>query len=372
MITRKTSVVYIISDIDKSLGFEWAASELKKSTVLNFILIGNEGTTFERYLAAANITYVTISDSKYPGNLSKFIRVVRVLLRIRPNVVHCHMWRANLIGLTAAWLVRIPQRIYTRHHAMIHYREFPKGRKWDLLCNQLATKIIAISENVKRVLTELDGARPSKVTIIHHGFDINYFLNVDESRPKALKEKYQLNDSSPIIGVVSRYLELKGIQFTIDAFLEIKEEFPKAHLLLSNAKGYFETDIKKLLARLPTGSFTEILFEADLAALYRIMDVHIHVPIDSMSEAFGQTYVESLICGVPGVFTLSGVAPEFIVDGVNALVVPYKNANAIAVAVKRILREPEVKGRLIANGKQVVNLFSLDKMINALLALYEK
>jgi hypothetical protein len=61
------------------------------------------------------------------------------------------------------------------------------------------------------------------------------------------------------------------------------------------------------------------------------------VPIDDTIEAFGQTYIEALISGVPSVFTLSGVASEFIENGKNALVVDYKNSEQISVAIDQIL-----------------------------------
>ena len=61
-----------------------------------------------------------------------------------------------------------------------------------------------------------------------------------------------------------------------------------------------------------------------------------HVPIDSMSEAFGQTYIEALASRVPSIFTLSGIACEFAKDRVNCLVVPYKDSDSIQLALESI------------------------------------
>jgi glycosyltransferase involved in cell wall biosynthesis len=275
------------------------------------------------------------------------------------------------LGLTAAWLLRIPKRIYTRHHATIHHREYPSGLKWDKLCNFLATDIIAISENVKRILIEREKAQPNKVTVIRHGFDFDYFQSVESNRIQAIREKLNLSSTnSPIIGVIARYTKWKGIQFIIDAFAEIKKEYPTAILVLANATGDYKQEIRARLQTLPTDSFREIPFEEDLAALYKVFDVYIHVPTDEQAEAFGQTYVEALLAGVPSVFTLSGVAPEFIRDGENALTVPFENAEAIQKAVQRILQDPELTRKLKEQGQQSVSQFSLDLFIQNLKRLY--
>jgi glycosyltransferase involved in cell wall biosynthesis len=96
----------------------------------------------------------------------------------------------------------------------------------------------------------------------------------------------------------------------------------------------------------------------------------VHGPIDARSEAFGQTYVEALAAGVPSVFTLSGVAPEFIRNEHNALVVPFRDAESIYRAIKRLLEDRELREGLVANGRKSASLFLLEKMIGRLKELY--
>jgi glycosyltransferase involved in cell wall biosynthesis len=99
----------------------------------------------------------------------------------------------------------------------------------------------------------------------------------------------------------------------------------------------------------------------------------VHVPIDECAEAFGQTYVEALAAGIPSVFTLSGIAREFIENEKNALVVPYKNANAIQTSIERLLENKQLRNNLVEQGKKdVYASFVIDKMMNSLFSLYEK
>lgn len=366
-------VIYIISDIDKALSFEWIALGLQSKFDLTFILIGKEGSDFSFFLKRHSIKCYEITHGGYKSRFAKWWAVFNILRKEKPVTVHTHLWQANLIGLSAAWVLRINKRIYTRHHAITHYLEYPSGRKWDLLCNFLATDIVAISQNVKKILIDRDKAMQKKITTIYHGFDFNYFAEVSNDRVHKLRVQYSLFETSfPIVGVIARHLEWKGIQYIIPAFQKLRKEFPEAHLVLANANGSYRNQIQEVLSVLPPGSYTAISFENDLVALYKIFNVYVHVPIDSESEAFGQTYVEALICGVPSVFTLSGIAPEFIVDRKNALVVPFKDSDAIHAALKEILSNRALSDQLVQNGKAAVKLFSLQGMITALEDLYSR
>jgi glycosyltransferase involved in cell wall biosynthesis len=99
--------------------------------------------------------------------------------------------------------------------------------------------------------------------------------------------------------------------------------------------------------------------------------VYVHTPINAEVEAYGQTYVEALAAGIPSVFTLSGVANEFIEHKKNALIVPFQDVEAIKKAIFEILENNTLRQQLIKQGKQdVKHLFQLHTMIEKLNNLY--
>ena len=361
-------VVYIISDIDKALAFEWTALGLRSKFDLTFILIGRKESSLSIFLRKQEIPIHEVSDAQYHTWWNKFSRIYYLLRQENPDAVHTHLWRANLLGLTTAWLLGIKKRIYTRHHALVHYREHPQGRKWDRLCNLLATHIIAISKNVEEILIDLDKANPAKIHLIHHGFDLSAS---DAAKREALRVRYNLKiQDKPVIGVISRYVEWKGIQYVIPAFKNLKKEFPQAKLVLANAHGSYAGEIKRLLKELPEDSFVEIEFENDLATLYELFDVFVHVPVDAQVEAFGQTYVEALVAGIPSVFTLSGIAREFIKHKSNAWVVDFEDSEQIAGGIRQILQDDRLRHGLIREGQLSAKAFSLERFILALEKIY--
>jgi glycosyltransferase involved in cell wall biosynthesis len=369
---HKKKVVYIISNVRKALAFEWINDRLDRSHFdLLFILIGERDTELGQNLERSGNSVLYVSYKSKPDLPVAFVKIIAHLRRIAPDVVHTHLFEANLLGLTAAWLLRIRKRIFTRHHAMVHHQQHPKGLKWDKWINRIATDIIAISENVRYILIHLDHAEERKIHLIHHGFDLNYFDNVPDLHIRSLREKYHIPESKfPVIGVIARYEEWKGIQFIIPAFNNLLQEFPAAHLVLANAGGSFAVSIKRMLSLLPAERYTEISFENDLSALYKLFHVYVHVPVDARSEAFGQTYIEALMGGVPSVFTLSGVASEFVHHEQNALVVPYKSEKEIAEAIVRLLKDDILRKRIVDNGQKSVQTFSLQQMLDKFEVLY--
>jgi glycosyltransferase involved in cell wall biosynthesis len=147
-------------------------------------------------------------------------------------------------------------------------------------------------------------------------------------------------------------------------------DYPNALLILASANGPYKKEIEGLLSELPEDSYITIPFENDLFALYQLFDIYVHVPINPEIEAFGQTYVEALAAGIPSVFTLSGVASEFIEHEKNALVVPFQDSEAAYYSIVRLLDDEMLKNKMVDNARESIKQFELSTMIQKLKKLY--
>ena len=363
-------VTYIVANIDKALEFEWVADLLDGDRFeLNFILLNPGPSTLEAELVQRRIPCERVTYRGYRDLPGALVRVIWLLRRERPRTVHAHLLPACMVGLTAARVLNVTQRVYTRHHSTFHHDYSPRWVHVDRFLNRLATHVVAISENVGFVLREMEMVPASKIRLIHHGFRFADFDEVPEQNVEALRAKYDIGDSSPVIGVIARYMELKGIEYIVEAARIILRTHPNALFLFANARG--NPSVQATVRELPAENFREIPFEEDVFALYRLFDVYVHVPIDDRIEAFGQTYVEALIARVPSVFTISGVGREFIQDGRNALVVPYCSSAPTAKAILRILADDALAHRLSEAGRQDVEArFRVEGMVEALSTVY--
>ncbi|WP_175404012.1 glycosyltransferase family 4 protein [Mucilaginibacter sp. PPCGB 2223] len=345
---------------------------MENNIELHFILINDDVSDMELFLQDLN---VPVTRVKYKGKAQALVLLYKLYLQlhhIKPDIVHTHLRQADILGQMAAYLSRIKKRIYTRHSSTLNHVFHKKAVLADKMVNFLATDIIAISDVTRQVLIKMEGVNEAKVTLIHHGFDLAAFDNVDAERVTLLRNKYGFRNDHRIVGVIARYTKFKGHEYIIPALAKLKEKFPDLHFVFANTAGEYATTVRQLLTEyLPRDSYTEISFEADIQALYKLLDIYIHVPIDDKLEAFGQTYVEALASGVPSVFTLSGIGNEFITDEENALVVGYKNTAQIYNAAYRLLTDEDLRKRLIINGKTSVQQFDLASFINKTIQLYE-
>jgi glycosyltransferase involved in cell wall biosynthesis len=373
---KRKKLVYIISNIDKALAFEWIAmaEKLQAMCAIHFVLLNEKEGYLYRFLLENGHAVRWISYRGKKDMPSAIWQLYRYLKQEKADIVHTHLFDAGVAGLLAAIMARVPKRIYTRHHATMHHTYYPRAVYYDRFINSLASKVVAISKNVEEVLITLEHVPDKKVVLIHHGFDLSLFHEVSQDRILAVVTRHAIPlHAAPRIGVISRYIHLKGIDYIIEAFERVQQVYPQAHLILANARGDYQNAIRAQLQELKAGSYTEIEFEQDLPALYKTFDVYVHTPIDAHSEAFGQTYVEALAAGVPSVFTLSGVATEFVRDRENALVVSFKNGEEIANAILELQDKPSLRNRLIEHGRVTVQkAFGLEKMIDNLVDLYEE
>jgi glycosyltransferase involved in cell wall biosynthesis len=370
---QKQTICYIISFINKSIAFEWIAEQLSKEKYkLRFILLNSVDTELERYLVQHAIPVERIHYTGKKNYFKALTKVIQSLKKNKVDIVHTHLIDANVVGIPAAYLAGVKKRVHTRHHGTWHHVHFPHAVYYDKLVNRLSTHIIAISKNLMNVLIQKDKADPKKIHLIHHGFKLELFGAIEPERVELLKRKYNPLNKKIVLGVIGRYIDFKGIQFVVPAFKKILEKYPDSLLILANGVGKHEVIIKKLLEEIPKENYNEVPFEKDIFAFYKVFDIFIHTPIDIDSEAFGQTFVEALASGIPAVFTLAGVADEFIKDKKNALVVPFKNSDRIAEAVMELIENPDLRKQISKQGKEDVhNLFTLDKMIHRLETIYD-
>ncbi len=361
-------ITFIISDIDKALPFEWLAVALKDEYHLEFLLLRQGDSALQRFLKKLNIPAETIDERSY---LKLWLKLRKHLRQSKPDIVHCHLRKAEIAGIPASLSAGIKNRIFTRHSSTYNHLYHKKGVWVDKRINRLATGIVAISKTVSDVLTEREGVSSNKVHLIHHGFDLNYFRDVSKERIKKVADKYSIGDKAHVIGVIARFTFWKGFKSIIPAFRLYLQNYPDTTFIFANATGNNAVEIKKLLKeKLPPENFREIPYEEDIAAIYHLMDFYVHTPINPEVEAFGQTYVEALAAGIPSVFTKSGIAREFIEDGQNALVVPFNDPSALCDALIRLKKEPELSNKLSVNGWDSVQEFSLEPYIRRLKNLY--
>lgn len=368
----RTKITYIISNIEKALAFEWVASYLDKTKFeLSFILLNpSSDSPLQDFVSNLGLKVLHIP---YHGkkDVWEALKQTRTFLKNeKTDIIHTHLFEANIVGLLAGKLIGIKKRIHTRHHSSLHHTYFPRAVYYDKFINWLSTDIIAITDKVNEILIDWEKVSPEKTQIIHHGFDLDLFQKPNQNKIQEVKERHNIPTTGLVFGVIARYTYWKGIQYIIPAFKEIQKKNPTAHLVLANASGDYLQEIKALLAELPKDSYTEITFEKEIASLYRTFDFYIHTPIDNHSEAFGQTYIEALASNIPSIFSLSGIANSFIQHKKNALVVKHQSVDDIIDKMQLLISDNNLCSIITEGGQKSCKDFALEPFIKKLETLY--
>lgn len=375
----RKKVMYILSQIGDSKEFTLLADHWDRGRhdLWLVLLHADPDSPLQRHTRARGHTCTTIPYTGWSSALPCAWRLYRLMRRARPDVVNANLLVASLLGLFAARLAGVRMAIYTRHHTTHNHKYHPvRGVLYDRICNALAHRIIAISEVTRDVLIAREGVRPEKIVLVHHGFDLSHPPRPDEAKGRALREKYGLDRSgrSPILGVIARPYEWKGLDHIIAAFARFVQERPQAHLLLFNWSRTDQVErYERLLHQLPPGTWQTIAFEKDVHELYPVFDTFVHVPEDAWAEAFGFVYIEASVSGTPSIFTASGIMRELENDGLEGIrIVPFKDDGAILEALRTCPTDTDAERaeRARRNTAVLQPKLGIERKLNALYELY--
>jgi glycosyltransferase involved in cell wall biosynthesis len=291
------------------------------------------------------------------------VKRLRQLIRnLKVNILHCHDSHAHTIGLLATMGMDNCKLVVTRRVDFRIGNNFISKLKY----KQRVDKYIAVSAGVKKVL-ELDGIDPARITVVHDGIEVNHFLCRDKATN--LYRELGLDPAKPIIGNVAALAPHKDQQNLLHAAKMVLEQFPETQFLIVGA-GELEKDLKQLAANLnilDNVIFTG--FRADVPQILTILDIF---AVSSYLEGLGSSTLEAMAAGLPVVATRTGGIPEIIQNSINGILVPPRDSEALAWAMMELLKDKKMRQKMGSASLQIVKNFSVDKMVEGNLAVYNQ
>lgn len=304
-----------------------------------------------------------------PSFLPVLLQARRLVRKERPDIVHGHFvhqygWLAALVGrhplVITAWgtdILSLPEssriRIgkYLTQHAL-----------------KTADLLTATSEHLKREMVGL-GAGADRVHVIFWGVDIDRFRpDVDAT---ALREDLGIAPDQTVILSNRNQSELYNNDIVVEAMCRVIRIYPRAVLILQNAGGKLEPQLKALVRELGMTDSVRFLPQFDhvqLPPLYALADVYISAP---SWDAGPVSLKEAMACGaVPVISDLPGPR-EWVTDEVNGRVVPVRNIDALAAAVVDLIQDGEKRVRFAeVNARRIRENASHEEQMRKMEALY--
>lgn len=301
---------------------------------------------------------------------SAILRLAALLRREGVDICQTHLVDASRVGLAAARLAGVQLRILTRHHSnSVHL----SGRRLpvlaDQVCNRLADRIFAASEDMIDVLVRREHVPPAKIARVHYGSDFERIRPSDPSAAERVRQEFGLNGCFTV-GMVGRLYHVKGHAYLFEAIRRLREEGRSVRALIVG-RGPEQRALQQLAERLGLcDAITITGYREDLWDVMAAMDVLV---VASLSEGFNQVIIESMGMGKPILSTRVGVARDIICDGENGLLVPMKDAAGLAQALARLMDDRALAARLAEAGHQVaLGRFGAQEMVRAYENWYER
>jgi glycosyltransferase involved in cell wall biosynthesis len=276
------------------------------------------------------------------ADLISFLRLWRALGVYRPDVAEFSTPKAGLLGSLAAWLRRVPHRVYLLRGLKL---ETAHGIKRCILlaAERLAAAcahvVLCNSESLRARALALGIAPERKLVLLgegsSHGVDIDRF----SPGPTDVRDRLGLAQSARVVGFVGRLTRDKGVPELVEAFAAIRTAEPSACLLLvgwfDEAEDALDPALRARIAAHPAIRLTG--FVSETAAYYRAMEVMV---LPTRREGFPNAVLEAAASGIPVVTTEATGARDSVLHEVTGLLIPPGSPEAIAGAALALLRDP--------------------------------
>jgi len=294
------------------------------------------------------------------------LRLVSLLRRIRPGIVHSRNWAAfEAVG--AAFMARVPVVIHGEHGREISDPEGRNRRRNAArrLCAPIIDHFVTVSDDLRSWLVRRLHIPGSKVTTIHNGVDLTRFSYQDQLKSRL---KVGLPADARVIGTVGRLDPVKDQAALIRAFARLASTHPQAMLVIAG-DGPCRGELGALVSTLGLEKRVRLLgSRSDIPVVLAALDVF---ALPSIAEGISNTILEAMATGLPIVATRVGGNPELVEDGRSGVLVPVQDEASLAAALDAYLDDGHLR---TLHGKgardRVVQHFSLERMGQAYTDLY--
>lgn len=291
--------------------------------------------------------------------------LVRLLRREKVSVLHAHCFDPTLVGLVAARLAGTTF-VFTRHHSDHNLR---LGKRWhtriDAWCGRHADRVIGVSEATRRIMTDVERVPERKVVTVYNGAEPLPMPSSDSVA--TLRGELGLGDEAVCL-MMARLHEEKGHRVLFDALQGVLPHVGPLVVLLAG-DGPERVQLQSEVRQRGLDSVVKFLGQRhDIPELISLSSV---VVLPSLAESFGFAALEAMSLGRAVVATRTGGIPEVAVDGRTGLLVPPGDANGLAVALSRILKDREWAAALGEEGRRRAAFFSVERMMRGYEAVYE-
>jgi glycosyltransferase involved in cell wall biosynthesis len=335
--------------------------ELKRSAHTNVVAhLLDEPRDWRRSIEDDGVAVESLGlPTPYAG--ARAVAGIRSLVaRWRIDVIHSHLYYPNFYAQFAGWLDGVPvisslHNLELEPEILLDNPRFTAGKQRVLaLMARTAVRLarptlVAVSEVVRASAIRRLGADPATVMTIHNGVDLDQAHTAPDVR--TARRALGIPDAAVVLACVGRLVGLKGQRYLLEAMAVVHAACPGAVLLLVGG-GPHRDELGRLAETHGVAGAVRFL-GTGTALVERTMAAADVLVAPSLSEGFGLVALEAMAMERPCVASRTGGLAEIIEDGASGLLVPPADAQALAAAILRLARDPELRVRMGRRGRAI-------------------
>jgi glycosyltransferase involved in cell wall biosynthesis len=283
------------------------------------------------------IPVIVLSEQQH-NSLSLFLKLIRVLKRQRPHVVHTHKYKDNILGAAAAAAVGICNVVRVVHgmtepFSGMAYARMMGYESMDRLITRLKVKrLIAVSIDIATALARRYGVQ--RVVQIHNGINLEK-IQVGQKR-ETMREALGMRPTDHVVGTVGRLTPVKGHTILLRAAASLIKKRGDIKVLIVGDGPLMQT-LTKLVSDI--GIEEEVVLAGQRDDVYDLVNCMDVFAMPSIHEGIPMVLLEALALRRPVVASRVGGIPEVVENGVSGLLVTPGNVTEVEQGIERILRD---------------------------------
>lgn len=294
------------------------------------------------------------------------LRLLRVMRRVRPDVVHLgNGVRANFDGVLACLLSRTP--------CVCHVKGFEKYSNRERRAARYIDALVPMTKAVEAHCAA-HGVQGRRTRVIYDAVDESGFT--PQRSAGEVRAELGMKNGALCIGVIGNIQEWKGQKILVDALARVVREVPETHAFIiggvHRAGAAYHAQLQERIRELQLeGAISITGFRPDVPDVVNALDVVVHTSV--RPEPFGRVILEGMLLGKPVVATAAGGVPEMIRDGETGFLTPPGDAAQLAERLITVLQDAELRRRAGEQARAwAQRQFSLQRHVAEMTALYEE
>jgi glycosyltransferase involved in cell wall biosynthesis len=385
--TRRLHVAHLIENLGPGGAERLLYTNLKhfdpqrvRSTV---ITVYPHATHWVEPITELGVPVVSL-DCRNTRDIPKGIKRLRAWLQTnRPDLVHSHLWAANIIGRIAGRITNIPV-ISSVHNPDHEPQAWSDGADVSLItrhavkaldrwtANLGSDRLIAVSDYVRKSASRDLHYSFDSVELVYNPFDVDLMKEPTGKHRTDLLREIGLSADSLILLNVARVSPQKGLLYAVRALPAILRQYPRVHLLSVGATTdpRWTAELKREAGALGVGDHFHMLgARPNVVDFLRACDIFV---FPSLYEGLGIALIEAMAAGCVCVATNTGPIPEVVQNGKDGVLVPPADPDALAHVICDLLGSPDRRAHLSTEARQTAfRRFQPKESAEQLMSIYE-